>query len=199
MSEKTTREQIVEAADRLFYRQGYEHTSFADIAGVVKISRGNFYYHFKTKDEILDAVIDARLAKTRQMLERWEIEGNSPEDRIRSFIHILVANRADIKRYGCPVGTLCAELAKLNHSAQGEAKALFTLFRTWLSRQFAALGRKADADSLALHLLARSQGVATLANALHDEKFIRQEVEEMCDWLRACAAEASGRKKAAPH
>ncbi len=199
MSEKTTREQIVEAADRLFYRQGYEHTSFADIAGVVKISRGNFYYHFKTKDEILDAVIDARLAKTRQMLERWEIEGNSPEDRIRSFIHILVANRADIKRYGCPVGTLCAELAKLNHSAQGEAKALFTLFRTWLSRQFAALGRKADADSLALHLLARSQGVATLANAFHDEKFIRQEVEEMCDWLRACAAEASGRKKAAPH
>ncbi len=199
MSEKTTREQIVEAADRLFYRQGYEHTSFADIAGVVQISRGNFYYHFKTKDEILDAVIDARLAKTRQMLERWEIEGNSPEDRIRSFIHILVANRADIKRYGCPVGTLCAELAKLNHSAQGEAKALFTLFRTWLSRQFAALGRKADADSLALHLLARSQGVATLANAFHDEKFIRQEVEEMCDWLRACAAEASGRKKAAPH
>ncbi len=199
MSEKTTREQIVEAADRLFYRQGYEHTSFADIAGVVKISRGNFYYHFKTKDEILDAVIDARLAKTRQMLERWEIEGDSPEDRIRSFIHILVANRADIKRYGCPVGTLCAELAKLNHSAQGEAKALFTLFRTWLSRQFAALGRKADADSLALHLLARSQGVATLANAFHDEKFIRQEVEEMCDWLRACAAEASGRKKAAPH
>ncbi len=199
MSEKTTREQIVEAADRLFYRQGYEHTSFADIAGVVQISRGNFYYHFKTKDEILDAVIDARLAKTRQMLERWEIEGDSPEDRIRSFIHILVANRADIKRYGCPVGTLCAELAKLNHSAQGEAKALFTLFRTWLSRQFAALGRKADADSLALHLLARSQGVATLANAFHDEKFIRQEVEEMCDWLRACAAEASGRKKAAPH
>ena len=199
MSEKTTREQIVEAADRLFYRQGYAHTSFADIAGVVQISRGNFYYHFKAKDEILNAVIDARLVKTRQMLERWEIAGDSPEERIRSFIHILVANRADIKRYGCPVGTLCAELAKLNHRAQGEANALFTLFRTWLTRQFEALGRRADADSLALHLLARSQGVATLANAFHDEKFIRQEVEEMCDWLQARATEAAGRKKAAPH
>jgi TetR/AcrR family transcriptional repressor of nem operon len=190
MTEKTTRDHIVEAADRLFYRQGYEHTSFSDIADVVQLSRGNFYYHFKTKDEILDAVIGARLANTQQMLARWEAEGNDPADRIRRFIDILIANRADIKRYGCPVGTLCGELAKLNHAAQAEANMLFTLFRTWLRKQFTRLGRKADADELAMHLLARSQGVATLANAFHDEKFIRQEVKEMCDWLRSCAESA---------
>ena len=190
MGEKPTRDQIVEAADRLFYRQGYEHTSFSDIADAVQISRGNFYYHFKTKDEILDAVIGARLANTREMLEQWEIEGDRPEDRIRSFIHILIANRADIKRYGCPVGTLCSELAKLGHASQAEANKLFTLFRTWLRRQFTLLGREADADALAMHLLARSQGVATLANAFHDEKFIRQEVKQMCDWLQSCAESA---------
>jgi TetR/AcrR family transcriptional repressor of nem operon len=183
MTGKTTREHIVEAADQLFYRQGYGHTSFSDIADVVQLSRGNFYYHFKTKDEILDAVISARLANTQQMLERWEAEGNDPADRIRSFIHILIANRADIKRYGCPVGTLCGELAKLDHAAQAEANMLFTLFRTWLRKQFTLFGRKADADELAMHLLARSQGVAALANAFHDEKFIRQEVQLMCDWL----------------
>ena len=190
MGEKPTRDQIVQAADRLFYRQGYEHTSFSDIADAVQISRGNFYYHFKTKDEILDAVIGARLASTREMLEQWEIEGDRPEDRIRSFIHILIANRADIKRYGCPVGTLCSELAKLGHASKAEANQLFTLFRTWLRRQFSLLGREADADALAMHLLARSQGVATLANTFHDEKFIRQEVKQMCDWLQSCAESA---------
>lgn len=191
MSDKTTRDHIVEAADQLFYRQGYEHTSFSDIADAVQISRGNFYYHFKSKDEILDAVIEARLANTRKMLEHWEIEGKQPADRIRSFIHILIANRAKIKRYGCPVGTLCTELAKLNHASQAEANVLFTLFRTWLRRQFTLLGRKADADALAMHLLARSQGVATLANAFHDEKFIKQEVKQMCDWLRSCTENAA--------
>jgi TetR/AcrR family transcriptional repressor of nem operon len=190
MSERTTRNHIIAAADRLFYRQGYEHTSFSDIADVVQISRGNFYHHFKTKDEILDAVINARLADTRKMLEQWEIEEKQPADRIRSFIHILLANRADIKRYGCPVGTLCSELAKLDHASQGEANKLFTLFRTWLCRQFTLLGREPDADELAMHLLARSQGVATLASAFHDEKFIRQEVEEMCEWLRSCMESA---------
>jgi len=197
MSDRTTREHIVEEADRLFYQQGYEHTSFADIAQAVRISRGNFYYHFKTKDEILDAVINARLASTRKMLEQWEIDGDQPADRIRRFIHILIANRADIKRYGCPVGTLCGELAKLDHPSQGEASKLFTLFRTWLRRQFALLGREADADALAMHLLARSQGVATLASAFRDETFIRREVDEMCDWLKSCTPKAARRKSAA--
>lgn len=183
MGDKSTREHIVEAADALFYRQGYEHTSFSDIADDVQISRGNFYYHFKTKDEILDAVIDARTVDTQRMLDRWEAEGTRPADRIRSFIDMLVANRADIKRFGCPVGTLCTELAKLDHAARSEANNLFALFHAWLRRQFAALGRAQDSDALAMHLLARSQGVATLANAFQDDTFIRREVALMHDWL----------------
>jgi AcrR family transcriptional regulator len=188
MVEQSTRAEIVAAADDLFYRQGYAHTSFADIASVVEISRGNFYHHFKSKDEILDAVIAARIADTERMLARWERAAEGPAakgsaDCIRSFIRMLVANRSDIKRFGCPVGTLSAELAKLAHPSQPGANQLFTLLRTWLAQHFAALGRGADADALALHLLARSQGVASLANAFHDETFIRREVRLMEEWL----------------
>lgn len=192
MDGKTTRDYIVEAADQLFYRQGYEHTSFSDIADAVQISRGNFYYYFKTKDEILDAVIGLRLANTQTMLEEWETNGENPAHRIRSFIQILIANKAKIMLYGCPVGTLCAELAKLNHVSQADANKLLTLFRTWLSRQFTLLGRETDADGLAMHLLARSQGVATLANAFHDEIFIEQEVRQMCAWLSSCTESVAG-------
>jgi AcrR family transcriptional regulator len=188
MTARSTREEIVDAADQLFYRQGYEHTSFADIAQAVQISRGNFYHHFKSKDEILDAVIQSRLDKTQRMLDEWESQGGQPRDRLRSFIHILLRNKADIQLYGCPVGTLQAELAKLDHAAHEEATALFTLFRGWLRRQFEQMGCGAKSDALAMHLLARSQGVATLANAFRDEKFIRQEVRQMCEWLDALAA-----------
>jgi len=184
MPEQTTRAEIVAAADDLFYRQGYDHTSFADIAAVVEISRGNFYHHFKTKDEILDAVIAARIANTERMLERWERAAKEPGDCIRSFIQMHIVNRADIKRYGCPVGTLAAELAKLGHPSQPSANRLYALFRSWLAGKFAQLGRKADANDLALHLLARSQGVAALANAFHDEAFIRREVRRMEEWLQ---------------
>lgn len=187
MADKTTREQIVDAADQLFYTRGFEATSFADIAKVVNISRGNFYHHFKTKDEILDAVIAARLGQTRGMLAQWEACGPDPMSRIRSFIHILVANQPLIMRHGCPVGTLSTELAKLDHPSLKQANGLFTLFRVWLRKQFALLGRKADADALAMHLLARSQGVAVLANAFRDKSFVQQEVRQLCEWLESCA------------
>lgn len=191
---RTTREEIVTTADRLFYENGYEHTSFADIAAAVNISRGNFYYHFKTKDEILDAVIGARLVDTGRMLESWALEASAPADRIRRFIHMMVDNRADIKLYGCPVGTLTTEMAKLDHGARDKANRLFAVFRVWLGAQFSALGCRADADRLAMHLLARSQGVATLASAFRDERFIRQEVALMEDWLDAIVAAAAPKR-----
>lgn len=191
MSNETTRERIVAEADRLFYEKGYEHTSFADIADAVGISRGNFYYHFKSKDEILNAVIGARMANTRQMLETWEAQNDDPAGRIRSFIRIVVANQARIMRHGCLVGTLCTELAKLAHPAQPQANGLFTLFRAWLREQFVLIGRKGDADALAMHVLAFSQGVAVLAHAFHDKRFVQYEVERICAWLDGIVAEAA--------
>lgn len=178
-----TRDHIVEAADALFYEKGFDHTAFSDIARAVGISRGNFYYHFRTKDEILTAVIDRRLARTAETLAGWQAQAADPAGRIRRFIAMLVANREPIMRHGCPVGTMCQELAKLGHPAQPDAARLFTLFRDWLARQFAEAGRPQEADALALHLLARSQGVAALANAFHEEAFIRAEVALMEAWL----------------
>ena len=183
MSDITTREQIVSSVDKLFYEQGYEHTSFSAIANAVKISRGNFYYHFKTKDEILSAVIQLRLLRTQQMLNDWETASDDALERVRSFIELLVMQRSQIKKFGCPVGSLCTELARLNHPARVEANQVFTLFRVWLCRQFTSLGFESDADELAMHLLSRSQGVATLASVFRDEQFISNEVAQIHLWL----------------
>lgn len=193
MPQPTTKDRIAEAADQLFYERGFEAASFADIAAAVGISRGNFYYHFKTKDEILEAVIRRRLANTRTMLQDWQAQGASPVERITCFIRILIANQAKITLYGCPVGTLVAELGKLDHGAQGQANAIFTLFRDWLCRQFQELGCGTRSEALAMHLLARSQGVASLAQAFKDPEFINSEVEQMQDWLaEQMPAAASG-------
>lgn len=178
-----TRTQIVDTADRLFYERGYEHTSFAAIADAVHISRGNFYYHFKTKDQILSAVIEARLRSTREMLATWERDEPGPAERVRRFVEIVLTNRVDIEGYGCPIGTLTSELAKLDHPARSHAVGLFQLFRTWLRKQFDELGFSAESDDLAMHVLTFSQGVATLSNAFHDGEFVQREVDRLHDWL----------------
>ena len=51
--------QILEASYRLFMEKGYEHTSIQDIIGQLNgLSKGAIYHHFKSKEEILDAVTD---------------------------------------------------------------------------------------------------------------------------------------------
>ncbi|WP_415401292.1 TetR/AcrR family transcriptional regulator [Tateyamaria sp. SN3-11] len=191
MAATTTREKIVTSADQLFYERGFEATSFADVAQVVGISRGNFYYHFKTKDEILDAVIERRIKDRHDMLEGWVDSDQTPKDCVASFIRILLMNNKKIRSFGCPVGTLFSELAKLDHPGGSGARELFDLFRIWLRHRFKEMGRVTDADDLAMHILARSQGAATLANAYPDEPFLEAEVAQMLAWLDAVAGQQS--------
>ena len=94
MTASETRENIVAAADALFYEHGFENTSFANVAEVVGISRGNFYYHFKTKDEILDAVIEKRVADRRVMLDEWSSRGKTPKRRVEKFFRFLLEMEA---------------------------------------------------------------------------------------------------------
>ena len=54
----STRERITQAARTLFNERGYNAVSVADIAQEVGISKGNLTYHFKRKEDIVDALVD---------------------------------------------------------------------------------------------------------------------------------------------
>lgn len=49
--------EILHAADKLFRDKGYENTAVSDIVKDVGVSQGTFYYYYKTKEEILDALL----------------------------------------------------------------------------------------------------------------------------------------------
>ena len=61
------RNEILDVAERLFCAKGFDNTSTNDILEEIGIARGTLYYHFKSKEDILDAMIE-RL--TNQMLEK---------------------------------------------------------------------------------------------------------------------------------
>lgn len=59
--------EILDVAERLFCSKGFDYTSTNDILKEIGIARGTLYYHFKSKEDILDAMID-RI--TRQVMEK---------------------------------------------------------------------------------------------------------------------------------
>ena len=52
------KEEILDAAEKLFAAKGFDNTSTGDILDAVGIARGTLYYHFKSKEDILDSVIE---------------------------------------------------------------------------------------------------------------------------------------------
>lgn len=61
------RNEILDVAERLFAEKGFDHTSTNDILQEIGIARGTLYYHFKSKEDILDAMIDRM---TEQLLAK---------------------------------------------------------------------------------------------------------------------------------
>lgn len=179
----SNRRRIVATANELFYRKGYNRTSFSDIAVAAGLSRGNFYYYFKTKDEILSAVIQYRLDGIRTMLEDWERQYPNPRERLKRFVRMLSHGEDNILRYGCPMGSLTMELSKTQLSLHSEAAQMFELFRQWLEVQIAELGPRADAGALALHLLALVQGISLVGNVYADPAFLHQEIARLVAWI----------------
>lgn len=64
-----TRKRILASALSLFVKNGYEHTTFTDIAARLKLTKGAVYWHFESKEALLVALVDEMLAKFRRQLD----------------------------------------------------------------------------------------------------------------------------------
>lgn len=183
--EKTehVKQQVVEAADQLFYQKGYNLTSFSDIAVASKVPRGNLNYYFSTKSEVLVAVIRYRVNEMQQMLSNWEREYKSPLERLQRYVQIVSNVKKDVIHYGCPMGTLNSELGKAQHELQDITKEQFEVFEQWIKKQFQSMGCSKNAAELTMHLMVWTQGVATMAYIHQDTRLIQREAKSIATWL----------------
>ena len=175
-----TRLNIIKAANKLFYQQGYHKTAFSDIVKEVDLSKGNITYHFKSKDDILQAVFQRRITKTKEVLALWDKEHLDAKDRLNCFIDSLKEGKSDLTRFGCPNGTLASELGKNNALTSELSRHVFDLIRQWLSEQFTSLGFSTEqANDKALELFTRGQGICVLAQVYNDENLFVNEINKL--------------------
>lgn len=87
--------EIIDTAAKLFVTKGYEQCSVNDILNTIGIAKGTFYHYFKSKEDVLDAVIDkisSRLSeKITMVADNSEL---TPEDKI---LHVFLSMRVDEK------------------------------------------------------------------------------------------------------
>lgn len=80
------RGRVLRAAAHLFRTQGYERTTVRDLARVVGIQSGSLFHHFRTKEDILCAVMEEGIIyNTARMAEAVE-KGKTPREQLRGLI-----------------------------------------------------------------------------------------------------------------
>jgi AcrR family transcriptional regulator len=176
------RERLVAAATQLVHQQGVERTTLADIAKAADVPPGNVYYYFKTKDEVIEAVIQAHAQQIRTTLALIDARHRSPKSRLKALVREFTAQGELVAQYGCPLGSLCSELDKRVDDSGPPAAELMRLPIEWAQQQFRSLGRP-DARDLAFDLLASYEGHALLANTMRDPEVLSRAARRIDHWI----------------
>jgi TetR/AcrR family transcriptional regulator, transcriptional repressor for nem operon len=176
------RERLVAAAMQLLYQQGVERTTLADIAKAADVPPGNVYYYFKTKDDVIAAVIDTHAQQVTSTLGAIEARHQSPKIRLKSLVQEFAAQSETIAQFGCPLGSLCSELDKRAGEPGLGVAQLMRLPVAWAEQQFRALGRR-DAHDLALDLIAAYEGSALLASTMRDPSVLSRAARRLSRWI----------------
>ena len=119
------------------------------------------------------------------MLKGWEHEFPDPRARLKRFVQMLRNSSDEVVRYGCPIGSLSAELGKTQLPLQSEAAQMLQLFREWLTRQLLLLGLP-DAKTKAMHLITIAQGASLVSSVYHDPSILDGEAARLDAWIDSC-------------
>ena len=111
-SPRNTRERIILAAVELFYARGYAATGMAEILRKARANSGSFYFFFKSKEDLLDAVLEWNLAKLEPLLiAPLYARTSDPIERVFLLLDdyrrkLLITDFA----FTCPIGRLALEI-----------------------------------------------------------------------------------------
>ena len=134
-----TRDRIVLAANRLFYGQGIRAVGVDAIAEAADVTKRTLYYHFRSKDDLIEAYMISRDQPNLLAFQRWYREARGgPADRVAAIFANLSRTARHRKWRGCGYLRTAAELAGLpGHPAIAAGKVHKRRLEAWLEQVFA--------------------------------------------------------------
>jgi AcrR family transcriptional regulator len=150
-----SRERILEAGFRLFFREGYARVSMEMIAAQAGVTKRTLYNHFDSKDQLLGAVLEGQNRRSLARLREWTANADLTVGAfLDQFFAKTAAWAASARWRGSGFTRLAMELADLpGHPARKIAAQHKAELEKWMEAEFRARGSltpKSDARTLAL-------------------------------------------------
>ncbi|WP_165357431.1 TetR/AcrR family transcriptional regulator [Sphingosinicella sp. CPCC 101087] len=153
-----TRERILIAADDLFYAEGLAAISMDRLAARAGVTKKTLYYHFRSKDDLMGAYLEARRGPVLRRYQDWAGTTGSVGERMARMLRKLALNADDRGWRGCGFIRAACELAHLpGHPASVSARRHKAEFEAWM-RAMLEEERHAHSDRLARVLMVLLDG-----------------------------------------
>jgi AcrR family transcriptional regulator len=180
------REELIDAALRLFARHGYRATGIDTILAEAGAAKMTLYHHFKSKDALIVAALQKRDAEWRSWFQRRVDElADTPRAKLRALFDVLEEWFRHRDYHGCSFGQAATEFREPRHAVHRMAtehkQRMFEYIRDLASRAGAR-----DAD-----LLARQLGLLMEGAVIHMEVFREPDVARTADDAAQKLVEAS--------
>jgi AcrR family transcriptional regulator len=180
---RITRREILAAADELFYGEGLRSVSVDEISAKAGITKKTLYYHFRSKDELIAAYLEARDRPTLERFQRWAGDEGAVAERLkRMFLRLGRCAKSPTWK-GCGFVRATGELANIpGHPAVRIARAHKANFEKWLSDRLAAEGYR-DCAALARGLMVVIDGAVTQMLLHRDPRYAEAASHAACALL----------------
>ncbi|PAF29240.1 TetR/AcrR family transcriptional regulator [Paenibacillus sp. 7516] len=186
------RTKAVEVAAQLFLRQGYSYVSMDEVVRASGVSKSNIYYHFKNKEELLQAVVQHWIAQYEsQVYILLSQRERSVEERVNSFIATLSAGIEGRNFEGsCPFITLYMQTPASAPDVKASISRFFRELQPMIEKLFqqgvdsGEFRKGMDAGAVSSLFVAALEGSLVLAETARDTGIIEQSARTFCQMLR---------------
>jgi TetR/AcrR family transcriptional regulator, transcriptional repressor for nem operon len=174
MSERETRKEILDAAERLVRQRGYNGFSYRDLADEIGIKTASIHYHFPAKGDLGEALAERELEVFGEVLARLDVEETDPRRRLERFVDVFKTSTIGCANRMCLGAMLAVEQETLPDPVQQAVRRLFEHHEGWLAgvlqeglkrRQFHF---NCPSKEVARALFAHVEGALLTARAFHD-------------------------------
>ncbi|MBN9673516.1 TetR/AcrR family transcriptional regulator [Roseibium aggregatum] len=157
---RSARERILTAANKLFYAEGIRAVSLDAIAEKAGITKKTVYYHFKSKDDLIEAYLVSRDQPNLAQFQKWlEAAAGELPDKVAAIFQNIAKAARHPKWKGCGFLRTAAELANMpGHPAMKVGRVHKKKFEAWMATEFEAAGLDRPQD-LARHMVLLLDGV----------------------------------------
>jgi AcrR family transcriptional regulator len=122
-----TRNRILGAADELFYGEGLLNVSLDAIAARAGVTKKTLYYHFRSKDDLIAAYLEARDAPTLNRYQSWASKADGPlARRLREMFASLEHWAGRPKWKGCGFARAAAELDISHNTVRSHVRSIYS-------------------------------------------------------------------------